>query len=124
MKPILIATLTFTLAAATATTILDDIDLSAYERVDIAVENTGANAVTAATWQSGVSDGHSTVRSNDATQATAVQSALTSGGKSLTTLTDSDVPARLKVTATSSSGTTLTVIVTGRTKATDLFPTT
>lgn len=121
--PVTILSTTLTLAAATLRTVIDSIDLTAYERVDIAMENTGSNDVTAATWKGGVSDGHTTIGANDNTQATAVVDALTAGGKSVTTLTGSDIPAKLAVTLTSSSGSTVKVLVTGCMKASELFPT-
>lgn len=124
MKPLpLLSVLSLTLAATVATTAIDDIDLSAYERVDVAIENTGSNAVTASTWQNVVSDGATAIHSNDSTQASAVTAALGVGGKSVTTLTGADIPRALKVTLTSSSGSTVKIIVTGHAKGAELFPT-
>lgn len=121
MNPLLLLSTTLTLAAAAATP-LADVDLSPYERVDVAFENTGANPVTAATWGEGPRAGSDSITSNDATQATAVQAALVAGGKSVTVLTGDDVPARLVIGATSTLGTTVKVIVSARLRAAELFP--
>jgi hypothetical protein len=117
----LVTTPALALAAATATTVFEA-DLSQYERVDIGLENTGANPVTAATWEQGVANGSSSVLDDDATHAGVVQAALVAGGKSLTTLTGDDVPSRLKVRLTSNLGTDVKVVVRGRLKAASLLP--
>lgn len=112
---------TIALAAATATPMID-LDLSPYERVDIAFENTGANDVTACTYQPGVATADDSIAGSDATLATTIAAALVVGGKSVTTLTGDDVPSHLTVGLTSTTGTSVKVIVTGVCKDTALFP--
>lgn len=109
---------TVALAAATATPVLDLDSLYQYDRLTVAIENAGANDVTAALWEEGAGD----ILSDNATVAAEVLDHLDTGEKAVTTLTREDIPSRLKVTLTSSSGTSVNLVVKGNLKGADLFP--
>lgn len=91
-----------TLPAATATTLFSR-RFTDFGRLDIALTNTGANAVTAATFEVGV--GSRLV--NDATRAAAIVAALSAGGTYSLVMTAESVPHSLRITLTSASGTTV-----------------
>lgn len=112
---------TFTLVAATEKAIAN-LDLSQYERVTVALENTGANPVTAASWGEGVASSDDAITAPNGTVGSAVQAALTAGDSSVTVLTGNDIPSQFALTLTSTLGTTIKAIVKGVAKGTDLFP--
>lgn len=109
---------TLALAAATATAVLDLDSLHQYDRLSVGIENPGANDVTAALWEEGVGD----ILADNGTVAAEVLDHLDAGEKSVVTLTGDDIPSRLKVTLTSSSGTSVNLVVKGNLKSADLFP--
>lgn len=97
---------TATLAAATAAD-LCTLELAQYERVTIALSNTGANDVTALAW----SEGAGTVTANNQTIANEVLNNLGSGEQAVVKLSGSDIPSKLVINATSTSGTTVAIVV-------------
>jgi hypothetical protein len=113
-----LADTTLTLAAATEGTAFN-LNLSQFERVTVALKNTGgSNDVTAATWQRGAD----TLVANDPAIAAELVSNLAVGETALVELAGDDVPSQLKCTLTSTSGTTVAVLIKATNKASALFP--
>lgn len=105
------------LAAATETTVFDGY-LAGYEKVTVAIENPGAEDITAVKWNEGAGD----ILADNTVVAAAVLDSLDAGEKSVTVLTGSDIPSRLQIKLTSTNGTTYHLVVKGESKAADLFP--
>lgn len=114
---ITLLTLALTLAAATATP-LADLELAEYSRVTVAIKNSGAADVTAVTWE----EGAGTIKANNGTLSAAALDNLDAGESSVTTLTGDDIPSRLAIGLTSSSGTSVEIVVKGVLKSAALFP--
>lgn len=118
MEITLLSTLALALAAATATPIADLEGLGQYEKITVAIENTGSNDVTALVWGEGAGE----IYADNGTLGAAALGNLDAGESSVTTLTGDDIPSKLKLTATSTSGTTLKIHIVGVAKAAKLFP--
>lgn len=106
-----------TLAAATATTVFDA-QLAGYSKVTLALKNPGANDVTAVTWEEGAGD----ILADNTTVAAQVLDTLDAGESAVIVLTGNDIPSRLRVKLTSSSGTTYDISVKGERPDADLIP--
>lgn len=109
---------TLTLAATVAQDAFN-LALAQFERVTIALQNTGgSNDVTAVTWKRGAE----TLLSNDAETAAEVLSNLGVGETAVVELSGDDVPSQLKCTLTSASGTTVAVLIKATHKGAAIFP--
>lgn len=108
---------TKTLAAATATDLFN-LELAQYDRITIAISNTGANDVTALTWNEGAGN----LLADNATVAAAALDHLDTGETAVVKLSGSDIPSQVKPTAESTSGTTLSIVVKGVLKGAAIIP--